>query len=146
LQSEPWRASDGKFDKNKLAAAIGTAAGKELGAAFEEATWDSRTGEVTVTLRRPNQAIPELKVVDMVEITMLIAPEKPSVELFGEGIIVWLGNSRIAIVDEGPEPRLKFATVLPNRRSVPVDMDALVVALARDLQGRVWNSEQSNWK
>jgi hypothetical protein len=144
LATADWQGGDGKLDRNKLASAIAASAARSLAAALDSTAWDDATGELTITLKRPNQRVPQLHLTDVIELVALVGPEKPGA---GDGVIVWFSTPAVSTVDEGPEPRLKFADVETNDdEGQGSDNEELVLAVAKDLKGKVWDSDQSEWK
>jgi hypothetical protein len=72
----------------------------------------------------------------------LIGPERPSTN---DGLIVWVGETAIDIVDSAPEPMLKFMNSGSEETDL-VDADALLDRLSRDMKGKRWDSEKAAWQ
>jgi len=144
LPARAWQ-TGGKLDRDKLAAAIATSSAKALGATTESTNFDRRTGELTLKLKRANKTLPELNLTDAIELTILFGPEKLS---GNDATIVWVGNTQITTTDQGPEPRFEFWPVAGGDDSIvpdSVDVSALLEAVARDLKGKLWDSDDEVW-
>jgi hypothetical protein len=142
LAAADWKGSDGNLDKARLAAAIAGAAAKNFGATADSSDWNSTTGELKVVLKRPSQSVPGLDLTDSIELVALVGPEKPG---SNQGLVVWFGDPGIDIVDNGPEPRLKFASTTSEEAGL-IDDDAMLTLLAQELKGKRWDSDQSTWQ
>jgi hypothetical protein len=142
LAATDWRGGDGKLDKARLAAAIASAAAKNFGATAESSDWNSTTGELKVVLKRPSQSFPGLDLTDSVELVALVGPEKPG---SNGGLVVWIGDPTIDIVDNGSEPRLKFASTTSEEAGL-IDDDAMLTLLAQELKGKRWDSDGAAWQ
>ena len=77
-----------------------------------------------------------------IETILLIGPEKPGAN---DGLIVWVGETAIDVVDTAPEPQLKFMNAASEETDL-IDEDALLGRLARDLKGKRWDSERAAWQ
>ncbi|HLN07965.1 MAG TPA: hypothetical protein VK281_03235 [Xanthobacteraceae bacterium] len=144
LPAAAWKGGDGKLDRGKLASAVATSVATSLSATLDSTAWDETTGELTMTFKRPNQRVPQLALTDVVELTALAGPEKPGAT---DALVVWLSAPTLTTVDEGPEPRLKFIDVeAGDDEGQGANNDELVAAVARDLKGKQWDSDQSAWK
>jgi hypothetical protein len=142
LAAADWKGSNGSLDKARLAAAIASAAAKNFGATADSSDWNATTGELKVALKRPSQSIPGLDLTDSVELVALVGPEKPG---SNEGLVVWIGDPTIDVVDNGSEPRLKFASTTSDEAGL-IDDDAMLTLLAQELKGKRWDSDQSAWQ
>jgi hypothetical protein len=137
-----WKAGSATFDRDRLASAVAGSLATNFAATLEGAAWNDATGELKVALKRPSQSIPGLNLSDRIETVLLIGPEKLR---SNNALIAWLGDIAIDIVDDGPDPRLKFMSGGSEEADL-VDVDALIDRLARDLKGKRWDSDQGAWK
>jgi hypothetical protein len=136
-----WLDSNGRLDREKLAAAIAASGAKTFNATLGSSSWDLTTGELTLKLKIPNQPIPGL---DLTDIVVLIGPEKLGSTA---NLIVWLEEyKKIDTVDEGPEPRFKNLFSEDNKDLQNQLTTVFNVGLARDLKGQVRDSEKPIWK
>ena len=71
-----WRDGD-KLNRDKLAAAIAAVLTKTLAAKSSVAAWNANTGKLKLTFKRPSQLFPALDLTETVEVTALVAPDKP---------------------------------------------------------------------
>ena len=94
------------------------------------------------SLKRPSQSVPGLDLSDHIEIVLLIGPETLR---SNDGLIIWLRDTAIDIVDSGPEPRLKFVYATSEEADL-VDEDALLTRLAQDLKGKRWDADKGAWQ
>lgn len=125
----------------RLSAAVAAA----LAAKPVSARWDEVTREVTITLERPDQAARGLDLTEVIEVTLLVGPEKPA---GGDGLVIWLGESSVEPADKAAGAQLAFTGGYHGQEEegAAVETDALLATLARDLKGRVWDAENQSWK
>jgi hypothetical protein len=142
LAAADWKGGSGSFDKQRLASAVAASVAKDFGGTVEATNWNEKTGELKVAVKRPSQSIPGLGLSDHIEVVMVVGPEKLQ---SNNGLIVWLRDTAIDIVDNGPEPRLKFVSAASDEASL-VDEEALLDRLAEDLKGKRWDSDQGDWQ
>ncbi len=139
-----WMRPDGTLDRGAIAPAVSAAVAKSLSASAEAPRWDDTTGELKLKFRRPYQKAPGLDLSEIVEIDCVVAPEAPRSR---EAAVVWIGSLATTIVDEGDGPRLKFTDPETSAEEDTADADAaLVEAVARELKGRVWDTDNARWK
>jgi hypothetical protein len=143
LTAASWRAG-GAIDRSTLAAAIAASVARSLSATLLSSQWNATTGALTLKFKRPNP-FPKLGLTDTVAVTFLAGPERPA---FNDALVVWTGTMSFTTADEGPEPRLSFTPADGEVEAQPdgVDLDTVVTALARDLGGKRWDSENSVWQ
>jgi len=144
VPSAEWRDGD-KLNRDKLATAIASSLAKALSAQPVSNKWNDTTGELTITVKRPNTAVPALNLTDTLEISTLVGPEKPGST---EKIIVWLGTTSTTTSDETQGPHLIFSddSSSDEGESSFTDDDGLIRALTADLKGRPWDAERAKWK
>jgi hypothetical protein len=136
-----WKSGSG-YDRERLASAIADSLAKDFAASVEASGWNGTTGELKITLVRPSQWIAGFDLSDHIETLLLIGPEQP---ISSDGLIVWIGNTSVDIVDNGPEPRLKFIDAASDETD-RIDTEAVVDQLAKDLKGKRWDAEKNAWQ
>jgi hypothetical protein len=142
LAAGGWKSGSGGYDRQRLASAVADSLAKNFAASVEASSWKATNGELKVTLTRPSQLLPGLELSDRIETLLLIGPERPR---SNDGLIVWVGNTAIEIVDNGSEPRLKFIDAA-SEETDRVDTEAVVDRLAKDLKGKRWDAEKNAWQ
>ncbi len=127
----------------KLASSVADSVARALAAKVEAAAWDAASGELSLKLVRANQAAPQLNLTDVFEFIAAVGPEKPG----GNGaLVVWLKYNSLETIDRGPEPRLKLTSVSSEREGSIVNLEEIMRALARDLNGQYWNPASGAWQ
>jgi hypothetical protein len=139
-----WR-KDGKLDRDRLAAALATSVSTILNAQATSTRWSDTTGELTITMKRPNTLVPSLQLTDTLEVSALVGPEKPG---NADRLVIWLGVPVTTTRDETSGAHLSFAdaTIDDEGESGYVDDDGLVRGVAAALKGQRWDAEQAAWK
>jgi hypothetical protein len=138
-----WRDGD-KLNRDKLAAAIANVLGKTLSAKPASAVWNASTGKLKLTLKRPSQILPSLDLTDTIEVTALVAADKPGVS---DWLVLWISAPAISTADEGAGPKLNVADEsAADDEGDPKDDNGSVDALAREFKGQRWDADKSAWK
>jgi hypothetical protein len=138
-----WRDGD-KINKDKLATAIGNVLAKTLSAKPASAAWNANTGKLKLTLKRPNQALPALELTDTIEVTALVAAEKPGAS---DRLVLWVSAPTISTADEGAGPKLNVADESgSDEEGDAKDDNGSVDALAKEFKGQRWDADKSAWK
>ena len=148
IPAADWRKDnkkDGKLDRDRLASAIASSVSKTLHAQAADTKWNDTTGELTITMKRPNTLVPSLQLTDTIEVSALVGPEKPG---HAERLVVWLGVPVTTTRDESSGPHLNFADAATDdeNESGYTDDDGLVRGVAAALKGQHWDAEQAAWK
>ena len=134
----------GKLNKDKFAAALSSAAAKAMSAKPASSKWNETTGEMTFAIKRPSQLTPALDLVETLEMTALIGPEKPGTS---ERMIIWIGVPASKTTDESAGPHLQFAENSGGEEeSTFNDDDSIIKALATELKGQRWDTDKASWK
>ena len=107
-----WRDGD-TLNKEKLGAAIANVLTKTLSAKSSTSVWNSTTGKLKLTLKRPSQTLPALDLTETVEVTALVSSDKPGPS---DRLMLWIGNPVISTADESAGPKLKLADEFEQRR------------------------------
>jgi hypothetical protein len=138
-----WRDGD-TLNKEKLGAAIANVLTKTLSAKSSTSVWNSTTGKLKLTLKRPSQTLPALDLTETVEVTALVSSDKPGPS---DRLMLWIGNPVISTADESAGPKLKLADESSNDEEADQkDDNGSVDALAREFRGQRWDTDKSAWK
>jgi hypothetical protein len=138
-----WRDGD-KLNKDKLAAAIANVLTKTLAAKSSSSAWNATTGKLKLTFKRPSQLFPALELTETVEVTALVAPDKPG---GSDRLMLWIGNPVISTADEAAGARLNLADESSgDEEGDQKDDNGSVDALAKEFKGQRWDTDKSVWK
>jgi hypothetical protein len=138
-----WRDGD-KLNRDKLAAAIANVLTKTLSAKSSAAAWNAATGKLKLTFKRPSQLFPALDLIETVEITALVAPDKPG---GSDRLMLWIGNPVISTADEAAGAKLNLADESSgDEEGDQKDDNGSVDALAKEFKGQRWDPDKSVWK
>jgi hypothetical protein len=138
-----WRDGD-RLNKDKIAAAIANVLTKTLSAKSAAAGWNANTGKLKLTFKRPSQQFPALDLTETVEITALVAPDKPGVS---DRLMLWIGSPVISTADEGAGARLNLNEESSgDEEGDQKDDNGSVDALAKEFKGQRWDTDKSVWK
>lgn len=134
----------GKLDRDRLATALAAATAKVMSATPAAARWNDTTGELAFTLKRPSQLAPGLDLVETLEITALIGPERPGAT---DRLVLWLGVPASRTADESAGPHLDISDDSGgDEENMASDDDGMIRALAAELKGQRWDSDKNAWK
>jgi hypothetical protein len=143
IPSGSFRDSAGKLDRQKLGDAIAAVAAKVFSAQPGTAEWDEVTGELAVTVKRPDATVPGLGLTEVIGIPFVISGEKPGAK---DTLVIRIGQSESEIQDDGTAPRLTIASTQSGEESPePAGSDNLQAALAREMKGQTWVSDKETW-
>jgi hypothetical protein len=138
-----WRDGD-KLNRDKLAAAISGVLAKTLAAKPSSSAWDGNTGKLKLTLKRPSQVFPALGLTETLEVTALVAPDKPGAT---DRLMLWIGTPAISTADETTGPKLNLADESSvDEEGEQKDDNGSVEALAKEFKGQRWDADKSVWK
>jgi hypothetical protein len=138
-----WRDGD-RLNQDKLAAAIANALAGALSAKPATSTWNSSNGKLKLTFKRANELYPALDLTDTVEVTALVASEKPG---GSDRLILWVGSPVISTADETSGPALNLANdSTGDEEGNQKDDNGSVDALAKEFKGQRWDADKSIWK
>jgi hypothetical protein len=97
-----------------------------------------------LTLKRPSQAFPALNLTDVVEVTALVATEKPGAT---DRMMLWISSPVVSTVDETEGAKLNLANDSGgDEEGEQKDDNGSVDALARQFKGQRWDADKSAWK
>ena len=138
-----WRNGD-KINKDKIADAMARVLAKTLAAKLSSSAWSANTGALKLTFKRPSQLIPALDLTETVEMTALVAPDKPG---GFDRLMLWIGNPVISTVDESSGAKLNLAEDSSGEEEGEAkDDNGSVEALAKEFRGQRWDSDKAAWK
>ncbi len=138
-----FRDSAGKLDRQKLGDAVAAVAAKVFSAQPGTVEWDEVTGELAVTVQRPDTTVPGLGLTEVIGIPFVISGEKPGAK---DAIVIRIGQTESEIQDDGAPPRLTIAaTQSGEETSEPAGSDNLQGTLARELKGQAWDTDKETW-
>jgi len=138
-----WRDGD-RLNKDKLAAAIANVLTKTLSAKSSSSAWNANTGKLKLTFKRPSQIVPALGLTETVEVTALVAPDKPGAS---DRLMLWIGNPAISTKDETAGPKLNLTEEAGgDEEGDQKDDNGSVDALAKEFKGQRWDADKSVWK
>lgn len=139
----PWRDGD-RPNRDKIASALGTMLETSYRAKLQSSRWNDLTGKLTLTLKRPSESFPALGLIETLEFTAFVAPDRPG---SGDRLILWVGLPTSAIRDESSDRKLNFAEPVMTEeggdvRGIPEIVDKLATIFA----GQRWDFDTSNWR
>jgi hypothetical protein len=138
-----WRDGD-KINKDKLATAIVNVLTKTLAAKSSSSSWNANTGKLNLTFKRPSQLFPALDLTETVELTALVAPDKPGTS---DRLMLWIGSPVISTVDETAGAKLNLADESSGDEETDAkDDNGSVDALAKEFKAQRWDTDKSAWK
>jgi hypothetical protein len=138
-----WRDGD-RLNKDKLAAAVSNVLAKTLSAKASAPTWNANTGKLKLTFKRPSQLFPALDLTETIEVSALVAPDKPG---GSERLMLWIGNPVISTADEAAGPKLNLTEeAAGDEEGEQKDDNGSVDALAKEFKGQRWDVDKSAWK
>ena len=83
---------------------------RRLSAKPAGADWNANTGKLKLTFKRPSQTFPALGLTETIEITALVAPDKPGAS---DRLMLWISSPAITTTDEGAGPKLNLSPKKP---------------------------------
>jgi hypothetical protein len=134
----------GKLNRDKLAGAVSNVLTKTFSARPAGASWSATTGKLKLSFKRPSPVYPALDLTDTIEVTGLVAPDKPG---GSDKLMLWIGNPVTTTADESAGGKL----VLSNDNAGEEEGDqkddsGAIAALAKELNGQRWDADKSVWK
>ncbi len=134
----------GKLNRDKLASAVSNVLAKVLSAKPAGASWSPTTGKVKLSFKRPSPIYPALELTDTVEVTGLVAPDKPG---GSDKLMVWIGNPVTSTADESAGGKLILSNdSAGEEEGDQKDDSGMIEALTRELKGQRWDADKSVWK
>jgi len=141
--SADWRDGD-RLDRDKLAAALANVLSKTLSAKSSSSAWNPSTGKLKLTFKRPSQIFRALDLTETVEVTALVAPDRPGAS---DRLMLWISNPVVSTKDESAGPKLNLAEESSgDEEGDQKDDNGSVDALAKEFKGQRWDADKSAWK
>jgi hypothetical protein len=138
-----WR-DGGRLNRDKLAATIANVLSKTLSAKSSSSAWNPNTGKLKLTFKRPSQILPALGLTETVEVTALVAPDKPGAS---DRLMLWISNPVVSTKDETAGPKLNLAEESSgDEEGDQKDDNGSIEALAKEFKGQRWDTDKSAWK
>jgi hypothetical protein len=138
-----WRDGD-RLNRDRLATIITNVLARTFAAKSAAAAWDVKTGKLKLTFKRPSRTYPALDLTETIEITALVAADKPGTS---DRLMLWIGNPVISTTDEGAGPKLNLVEESSaDEEGDPKDDNGSVDALAKEFKGQRWDTNKSSWK
>src|SRR5579872_6686878 len=138
-----WRDGD-RLDKDKLAAAITNVLAEALAAKPVATLWHSSNGKLKLTFKRASELYPALGLTDTIEVSALVASDKPG---GSDRLMLWIGNPVVSTADETAGPALNLVNdASADEEGNQKNDNGVVDALAREFKARRWDAENSAWK
>jgi hypothetical protein len=138
-----WRDGD-RLNKDKLAAAVVSVLTKALSAKSSTSAWNVNSGKLKLTFKRPSQLFPALGLTETVEVTALVATDKPG---SSDRLMLWLGNPVISTADEAAGAKLNLTDESSgDEEGDQKDDNGSIEALAKEFKAQRWDSDKSAWK
>jgi hypothetical protein len=138
-----WRDGD-KLNKDRLLSTISGVLARTLNAKPASSSWSSTTGKLKLTFKRPSPLFPALDLTDTVEVTGLVAADKPS---GSDRLMLWIGNPVTTTADESAGAKLNLSDESSaDEESDQKDDSGSIEALVKELKGQRWDADKSVWK
>jgi hypothetical protein len=137
-----WRDGD-HLNKDKLASAVANVLAATLSAKTATTAWNASNGKLKLTFKRPNELYPTLGLTDTMELTALVADERPG---GSDHLILWISSPAITTADEAAGSALNLVNdVSGEEEGVRKEDNGVVDALAKELKGQRWDADKSEW-
>jgi hypothetical protein len=138
-----WRDGE-RLNKDKLAATIANVLAGAFSAKPVSSAWNASNGKLKLTFKRPNQLYPTLELTDTLEVTALVASEKPG---GSDRLVLWASSSTITTADETSGPALNLANDSSgDEEGAQKDDNGVIDALTKEFKGQRWDADKSVWK
>jgi hypothetical protein len=138
-----WRDGD-KLNRDKLVATVTRVLATALAAKPATSAWNTGNGKLKMTFKRPSELYPALDLTDTIEVTALVAAEKPG---GSDQLILWISGPAVTTADEASGPALGLANDSgSDEEGSQKDDNGAVDALAREFKGQRWDADKSVWK
>ena len=97
-----------------------------------------------MTFKRPNQVLPALDLTDTIEVTALVASDRPGAS---DRLVLWISAPSVSTADEGTGPKLNLADESgSDEEGEAKDDNGSIDALTREFKGQRWDADKSAWK
>ena len=134
----------GKLNRDKLATAVANVLARTLSAKPAGASWSATTGKMKLSFKRPSPIYPALELTETIEITGLVAPDRPG---GSDKLMLWIGPPVPSTADESAGPRLVLSNdSAGEEEGDQKDDSGAIEALTKELKGQRWDADKSVWK
>jgi len=134
----------GELNRDKLATAVANVLARTLSAKPAGASWSATTGKMKLSFKRPSPIYPALELTETIEITGLVAPDRPG---GSDKLMLWIGNPVTSTADESAGPRLVLSNdSAGEEEGDQKDDSGAIEALTKELKGQRWDADKSVWK
>jgi hypothetical protein len=138
-----WRDGE-RLNKDKLAATIAGVLAGTFSAKPTSSAWNANNGKLKLTFKRPNGLYPALELTDTLEVSALVASEKPG---GSDRLVLWVSSPAISTADETSGAALNLANDSSgDEEGAQKDDNGVVDALAKEFKGQRWDADKSVWK
>jgi hypothetical protein len=138
-----WRDGE-RLNKEKLAATISNVLAGAFSAKPATSVWNASNGKLKLTFKRASELYPALGLTDTIEVTALVAPEKPG---GSDRLILWVSSPAVSTADETPGPALNLVNDSSgDEEGNQKDDNGAVDALAREFKAQRWDADKAAWK
>jgi hypothetical protein len=139
----PWRDGD-RLNKDKLAATIGNVLAGVLAAKPAASAWNASNGKLKLMFKRASELYPALDLTETIEVTALVASEKPG---GSDRLILWVSSPVVSTADETSGATLNLANDSSGEEEGnQKDDNGAVDALAKEFKAQRWDADKSVWK
>jgi len=135
--------SKGVLDRQKAAGDLAAAVAKHIGASITGTSWDSKSGELKVSFKRPSKLFPGLGLTETYQMTALVTADR-----FGEtnNALIWGPSIYGELADERAGNRLSFVPLYlyagpPEGIVINIEPETLAALL----DAESWNSSDGVW-
>jgi hypothetical protein len=138
-----WRDGE-RLNKDKLAATITDVLARAFSAKPASSAWNASNGKLKLTFKRPSELYPALDLTDTLEVTALVASEKPG---GSDRLVLWVSSPAISTADETSVAALNLANDSSgDEEGAQKDDNGVVDALTKEFNGQRWDADKSVWK
>jgi hypothetical protein len=138
-----WRDGD-RLNRDKLAATIANVLAGALSAKPASSAWNSGNGKLKLTFKRASALHPALDLTDTIEVTALVASEKPG---GSDRLILWVSGPVVSTADETSGPALNLVNdASGDEEGNQKDDNGVLDALTKEFKAQRWDADKSVWK
>jgi hypothetical protein len=138
-----WRDGD-RLNRDKLAATIANVLAGALSAKPASSAWNSSNGKLKLTFKRASELHPALGLTDTIEVTALVASEKPG---GSDRLILWVSGPVVSTADETSGPALNLVNDSSgDEEGNQKDDNGVLDALTKEFKAQRWDADKSVWK
>jgi hypothetical protein len=133
-----------KLNRDRLVAAVSGVLARTLSAKFVAANWSTTTGKLKLTFKRPSATYGALDLTDTIEVTGLVASDKPGTT---DKLMLWIATPVTTTADESAGAKLVLSDESSGEEEDEQrDNSGSIEALTKELRGQRWDADKSMWK